>query len=284
MPSINEVTYSTPKQPRQLRLDTIARCNASCSSCHRFLTNRQGEMSLMLIDEILNDVRQWPEPLTEIVPVNYGEFSLRKDWIAILMAISQKLPHTQIVLPTNGSLLDDQKTILLSKIQTLRVVNFSVNAYFDETYKNFMGLPPENIAKVRRAVAQLRVLRPDITRWVSMVFDPAYSTDFERDAFIEYWRPYAYPQILPAASAGRPAKKPIYPVQLPCRSIFSDIVVGFDRKISSCCFDPAFSIDLGTYEGDLLTSWRNAKLEQLRRLHNERLRKEVAICRSCTFA
>ena len=240
-----EITYQTPKQPRQLRLDSTTFCNASCLSCHRFLSNRQGEMSQGLITQILQDVSKWPEPLTEIIPVNYGEFFMRKDWAWILMQIAYYLPYTQIVLPTNGSFMDDKLVANLAKVPTLKIINFSVNAYFDGTYEQFMKLPAETIPKIRKAIAQLRILRSDITLWVSMVFDPMYQSDLERDMFKAYWEGWAYPQILPAASAGRPNKKPLNLVELPCRSIFSDLVIGYDKKISSCCFDSNFSLDLG---------------------------------------
>ena len=284
MASITDIKYVTPYQPRQLRLDTIARCNAKCLSCHMCMTKRSGEMDKDLIKQLLRDVSTWNQPLTEIVPVNYGEFFLRKDWYEILVLIASILPYTQIVIPTNGSLMDMDKVMRLSKIPTLKIINFSVNAFFDETYKNFMGLPPENIGKIRRAVAQMRVLRPDVTAWTSMVCDPMYQTDLERDEFIKYWMVCSYPQILPAASAGRPNKSPQFPVKLPCRSIFSDIVVGYDGKISSCCFDADFTLDLGYYKGNLLKNWRGRKLNTLRRVHNEHERSKYDLCARCTFA
>ena len=283
MPSVKDIQYSTPSQPRQLRIDTVARCDATCLSCHRFLSKRdKGEMPIDLIDKLLSDVSRWR--LDEIIPVNYGEFFLRDDWYYILTMISQKLPSTQIVIPTNGSHLDTDAVTKLCHIPTVRIINFSVNAYFDETYENFTGLKAENITRIRKAIAQLKILRSDILCRVSMVFDPLYQTDLEKDLFINYWGGCAEPWILPAASAGRVGKKPIHPVKLPCRSIFSDIVVSYDGKISSCCFDSNFSLDLGFYDGDLLANWHGKELTQLRKLHNEGQREEIELCAKCSFA
>ena len=242
MPSIKDIKYSTPSQPRQLRIDSLTACNASCLSCHRSLSeSRRGEMTLGTMTEVIDDVSRWNTPLTEIIPVNYGEFFLKKNWYEILCLINTKLPATRIVIPTNGSMMDVETVNKVCRIPSVRIVNFSVNAYFDETYWQFTGLPPENIQKIRKAVALFRILRPDITLWVSMVFDPMYQTDLERDEFIKYWSGYAVLQILPPASAGRADHKPVYPVLLPCRSIFSDFVVGYDRKLSSCCWDSIWS-------------------------------------------
>ena len=115
-----DITYPTPTQPKQLRLDLTTKCNASCLSCHRFLAEgRVGGMNHALLDQILGDVTQWETPLLEIVPVNYGEFFLREDWYEILTKIASRLPRTHIVIPTNGSLLDESKVVQLSRIPTV---------------------------------------------------------------------------------------------------------------------------------------------------------------------
>lgn len=277
-----DITYETPAQPRQLRLDTETRCNATCLSCHRFLSNRKGEMSFELIGEILDDVSRWPEPLTEIIPVNYGEFFMRPDWLAILKVIAHKLPKTQIVIPTNGLLLDDAKIDALCTIPTVKLINFSINAFFEETYEAFMGCKAD-FERLEQSMKLIKVMRPDITLWASMVSDPEFSTDLERDKFIQRWNPFAHPQILPAASAGR-GKQIWNAVELPCRSIFSDMVIGFDRKISSCCFDAGFTLDLGYYDGDLLRNWWSKEMVSFREVHNEHRREEIALCKNCTFA
>ena len=278
-----EITYPTPSQPRQIRLDSIARCNASCLSCHRFLNKRSGEMSAELITQILDDVSRWETPLEEIIPVNYGEFFLRKDWPWILATIANKLPKTAIVIPTNGSLLDETAVKIVCQIPTVRIINFSVNAYFEDTYQAFTGLPPENIQQIRKAVCLLRILRPDIGVRVSYVFDPIFATDLERDLFKNYWVGFAEVWIIPAASADRPDKQVAMPVKIPCRSIFSDFVIGFDGKLSSCCFDSGFTLDLSEYSRDAKQDWHNAKITKLRELHNQHKRETIPICSRCTF-
>ena len=280
-----ETVYPIPPQPNQVRLDTTTRCNAKCLSCHRFLTERKGEMTQDMILDILNDIKRWQLPLLEIVPVNYGEFFLRDDWAWILDQIAMKLPHTRITIPTNGSLLDGEKVSTLCDIPNVKLVNFSVNAYFEETYKAFMKLSYSTIEKIQKAIELIRIRRRDIIVWVSMVFDPAYHSDLERDGFIKFWQDKAdkvWP--LPAASAGRPTQVVEIVRSAPCRSLFSDIVVSYDGRLSSCCFDANFTIDCGNYTGDLKSDWRNPKLENLRCAHNEHRRAEIDLCRRCSYA
>ena len=294
MPSYKDIKYETPPQPRQIRLDTVTFCNASCLSCHRLMSQRKGEMPMDMITKILKDISKWEKPLEEIVPVNYGEFFLREDWFEILTMIAQKLPYTTITLATNGSLIGDKEVINLCQIPTFKIINFSVNAYFDETYKEFMGLNPDTIQKIRKAIAQFRVLRPDIWTKVSMVFSPEYQTDLERDLFVNYWAgaglsPIDFPNrlrdiwVITDSSAGRRGHKPINPVKIPCRSIFSDFVIGYDGKLNSCCFDANFHLDLGYYE-NVIKDWHNDKITELRRKHNENKREKVDLCKVCTSA
>jgi len=242
-------------------------------------------MSLDLIDQILDDVSQWEQPLEEICPVNYGEFFMREEWFLILNKIAHKLPYTMITLASNGMLLDEKAVTLLCKIPTFKVINFSINAYYDETYTMFTGLPVENLERIKKAITLLKIMRPDIRRKVSMVFSPEYQTDLERDLFQNFWYQWAEPWVIPPASAGRKGGlKPHQPVLIPCRSIFSDFVVGYDGKLSSCCFDSQFSLPLGNYTGDIRADWNNEELAELRRAHNEGERNQYDICKVCTFA
>lgn len=280
-----EITYQTPEYPRQIRLDTVAACNAMCKSCHRFLSHRKGTMPIQMISQILDDVARWPTPLHEVIPVNYGEFFLRNNWYEILTMISRKLPKTQITVPTNGSLLDTEQVTLLCKIPTVKIVNFSVNAFFDETYEKFMALPPSNIQKIEKAAKLIRLERPDIVTWASMVFDPIYQSDYERDQFREHWKPLvSNVWVLSASSAMRPEKHNIIQHVIPCRSIFSDMVIGYDGKLSSCCWDAPFSLDLGYYSGDAHADWHNPKMEAFRKAHNEHKRNDIPLCAGCTSA
>lgn len=282
MPSTYDVRYEVPTYPRQVRLDSTCFCNAKCPSCHR--GDRRGEMPMSLLREIVNDISKWGNPLMEIVPVNYGEFFIRKDWYEILEEINMKLPYTNIVIPTNGSLLTPEMVGKLCRIPSVRIINFSVNAYFDESYRDFMGLDPSVIDNIRRYISNIKIIRPDILCRVSMVSDPEYQTDLEHDLFVQHWIGHAEPWLLQAASAGRPSKVPFKQLILPCRSIYFDIVIGCDRKISSCCFDADFSIDLGSYTGDVLANWKGKELTELRKTHDEHRRGEIDICSRCTFA
>ena len=280
----SDITEKLNPQPKQIRLDSTTSCNARCLSCHKFLSKRKGEMDLGFLDTILDDVSRWKTPLNEIVPVNYGEFFMRKDWRVILKSIESKLPDTMIVIPTNGGRLKPKDIDDLCRVRTLKIVNFSINAFYEDTYEAFTGLKKDNIDNIRNSIMTIRVQRPDILVVASLVFDPMYQTDNERDSFYYYWKQFCHVEIIAAASARRPDKKTCGTVGLPCRSIFSDVVIGYDGKLSTCCFDADFHLDLGSWSGNILKDWQNDKLTELRKLHNENKRDSIDLCRLCTSA
>lgn len=284
------LTYDTPQYPRQLRLDVTTACNARCLSCHKPKSKRVGVMTLDVAIDILKNVSKWPQPLTELIPVNHGEFFLygldpqgeHNDWAQLLMVTQMLLPNTQIVIPTNGAMVDDMVVGVLKDVQTLKIINFSVNAFFSDTYEQFTGLRACTMKQIQDSIISLRVMRPDLTIWISMVYDPVYQTEKEKELFIQHWGQYGIPQVIPASNCARHTQQ--IRTTLPCRSIFSDLVIGYDGKISSCCFDSDFSIDLGVYKGDVLEAWHNSKLEKLRKMHNDGRRQEIPLCRNCSFA
>lgn len=287
-PSATWVKYTLPPFPRQVRLDTVNACNATCIPCHlQCQIRRKGKLSNTLIEKVLDDIASWPQPLTELCPVNFGELFLRSDWYEILKLIEAKLPQTGIAFATNGSKLDDEAVAKLATVRTLRWLNFSINAYFRETYEAYTGLPVETIGKIRRAAELLRVARPDVVTNASMVYDPTLQTEKERDLFIEAWRPITrMVSINPAQYAGNPLRAPVIPVKTACRSIFDGLVVLHDGVVcSGCCWDSDGKLEVGKFpEQTLLEIWRGEKLQRLWEVHNSGRRPEIPLCRSCTFA
>ena len=282
----SDTKYQVPTFPRQIRLDSVNWCNAKCRWCHILQVDRpKAKMPLTKVEEIVSEIAQWPQPPQEFCGVNYGEFFIHDQWLDILKLVETKLPRTRIVLPTNGALLDWEKLRKLLTIKTLKLVNMSINAAFDESYEHIMGLPASNIQRLRNIAARIRQDRPDIAVWASMVHSSLWMTDCERDKFIEFWRDVAIPQINSATFCGN-GEKPWRVVKEPCRSLFSDMVIGADGKIGSCCYDAGLTHDLGQYpqDGTLLEIWNGLKFKALREAHNGGKRGDIPICSACTFA
>jgi len=287
--AIGYVKYELKDYPRQIRLDTINACNAKCQVCHINFQNHKvgGRMKLELLTKILNELKGWPKPPEEIVPVNFGEFFLLKNWPEILRLIGERLPQTRIALPTNGSLLDEDAVRELATIRTVKWLNFSINAFFKETYEQFTGLGSEVINRIKRAAELLHQLRPDITTCASMVFDTSFQSELERDLFIQFWQPLvSVVSINPAAYCNSPLKGPAIRVKTACRSVFDGMVIMADGKVvTGCCFDSDGILEIGDANTlPLLYIWRGQKLREFCELHNNGRREEIELCSKCSFA
>ena len=281
--------YDVPIQPRQLRLELTNNCNARCVFCHRAAMTRPiGYMSASLLRKCLADVRAFPHILEEIVPSNYGETFLHTQWFSLLQVIATQLPRTHLVIPTNGTLLTSDSIKQLSSIPTLWLMNFSVNAYFPDTYEFIHGLAAINIENIAARIGELRKLRPDVTVWVSMVHSPQLQTQLEMEEFKRKWSQVCNVQVNPAQYNNSTNKAPYRPVNIACRSLFSDMVVLWDGRVNSCCFDSDGQLTVGNVNATpLLDIWHSKEFTQLRklhRLHNSSGRASISLCRSCTFA
>ncbi|TET41294.1 MAG: radical SAM/SPASM domain-containing protein, partial [Dehalococcoidia bacterium] len=188
---------------------------------------------------------------------------------------------------TNGFFLSDEVVRKLASIKTLKWLNFSVNAFFKETYEAFTGLKAETIDKVKRANDRLKARKPDVTTCVSMVFDTTFQTEIERDIFVRFWEPLASTvSINPAAYCNSPLKSPTIPVKLACRSIFDGLTVLNDGTVvTGCCFDASGELIVGDFNNQTLTEiWRGEKLRQMCELHDKGRRGEIELCSRCSFA
>jgi len=237
-----------------------------------------------LLEKILDDASAWDSPLEEIVPVHYGEFFLHPRWYEVLKMIEQKLPQTKIVVPTNGSTLDPEVVSKLLDIKTLHILNISINALFAETYKELMGFEPDTQIKIKEAIKYLSVLRPDINIWVSMVYDPAFQTEKERDLFIKFWSAWATPQTH-STSFCQDYRKPLIEPTIPCRSIFQDFIILWNGIVTPCCWDSDGTLEMGDVNKDsILDIWHGEPMDRLRGFHNDGKRGDIPICSVCTFS
>lgn len=282
--------YPTPLQPKQVRLELSALCNAHCFPCHGHgqypMARPKGHMTFTLVEKCVQDIKKFPSVLSEIVPTGYGELFLHPQWVKIIEYIARELPRVRMVIPTNGTLLKDGVIETLCRIPTLKLIDLSVNAFLPETYRAFCKLPPDNLARIEEAAKKIRQLRPDITLWISAVHDATYQSPKEIELFTQHWSKYGIVQVNEASYARIPNKEPLIPVKLPCRSLFSDIVILWDGKVvTGCCFDAEGELFIGDITKDtILDLWHSKSYTKIRNLHLNNMRESLLLCRGCTFA
>ncbi|MDZ4263749.1 MAG: SPASM domain-containing protein [Pseudomonadota bacterium] len=287
----SQVQHQLPEYPRQVRIETASMCPMACPFCHAFgdfkpLTRAKGRMSKELYTAILDDIAAWPKPPEEIVPTNFGELAMNPHWEWMLHELSRKIPGSRIHLVTTGIWLNQTNLEKLALVPNLKYVNFSVNAFFGETWARVHGQPAKHMPAVVRAVHEFRDRRPDVEVNVSMVQDPDITTDLEKDLFLNYWAPFGPVTVSPASYAGNPKHQPDPPVSLSCRSIIDGLVISDQGVVGTgCCFDGSLELAIGKFpEESLLAIWKGEKLKGLVDLHNSGRRADIPLCRTCTFS
>ena len=294
LPTVKDVQHKFPFLPRQVRIDAARVCAARCLFCHRFgdfrpnAPTKQEFMELSFVEQILKDIASWPSPLPEIVPTNFTEWMNNPQWHDMGRMIGEYLPATPIVLPTTGVLLVQNEALKkLASISTLRWTNFSLNAYFKETWARTLRVSERLFPKVLALPEKFRALRPDVTINISMVYDPQLITEKERELFQNYWQSRGFRVSINNVSyAKNPKRVPEPPVVISCRSIFDGLVVFLNGQVGTgCCFSGENELPVGRFpEQKLLEIWRGDQLRALGNLHNTGRRAELEICKTCSFA
>lgn len=292
-PSFADVHYTFPEYPRQVRIESAFSCPMACVVCHAWGSFKTPERpktfaSMEFIESILQDIASWEKPLHEIVPVDFSEWPAYPKWYEMGQMIDRYIPDTMMSLPTTGiSFSDEENLKKLASIKTLKWLNFSINAYFEETWERFHRRPRRLMARILELPERFRDLRPDVTINISMVYDPLITSVLEAELFEAHWKAKDFRVGINTASyVKNPKRKPEVPLTIACRSIFDGLVVFADGKVGTgCCFDSNAELTVGGFpKGKLLDIWKGAELKALGELHNSGKRTELDLCRNCTFS
>lgn len=293
IPLYVQVQHSLPEVPRQVRIETSSWCSMSCKWCHfhgdfKPQTRKKGRMTPDLFNAILDDIASWPSGPEEIVPTNFGEIFMNKDWEWMLQQIATRLPKVRIHIVTTGTLLTPEALERLALVPTLKYVNFSINAFFGETWERIHGVPAKHMLRAVQVVHDFRDRRPDVEVNVSMVHDPELTTEMEKDIFRGYWSRFGSTTVSTVSFAGNPKRVPRVPVTLSCRSVVDGLVIFDNGDVTcGCCFngDNDEQLCIGHFPDEsLMDIWKGEKLKKIVDLHNSGRRAELDLCRTCSFA
>jgi len=138
-----KVLYNTKNvihnPPSILNMGIISRCNLSCKMCPKHSSFSKKDINKPVMDEILvekiiDQLRDFSPKLKQIEFQDYGEPFLYKDIFLIANRIANILPDCIIHMNTNGNLLNEEliDKIINSKIHSIA---FSLDAGKESTYK-----------------------------------------------------------------------------------------------------------------------------------------------------
>jgi uncharacterized Fe-S cluster-containing radical SAM superfamily enzyme len=261
-----------------LQIETTNHCNGKCVFCPvPTMKRKRGFMDVDLFKKIINDAVEM-QPQDVLLFLN-GEPFIDPHLFDRIAFVNEKLPHSRVVLYSNGNLLTAEKARELAKLR-VGAVNFSVNAVTEEGRQAIMGLPLEEAVE---NILRYRMLDPTVNIAASLVMDPAYVAGYESEEFKQFFTERGIiPRLfLPGNWAGK--LRPTYQTRQVCCRPTSHMAVLWDGRVALCCFDVEGEVILGDLNNETIKGvWNGERFSHYRTKNAAGERKDLELCGTCT--
>jgi radical SAM protein with 4Fe4S-binding SPASM domain len=286
--------------PMVLFVDPSSACNFKCKFCPngdvkliRTTGRWQGPMDIDVYRKIIDDLKEFDEPLKVLRLYKEGEPFLNKNfaemiWYAKKAGIAQSIDTT-----TNGYLLEPEriKPVLDAGIDR---INISVDGLSDEQFLEFTGVKVK-FDKFIENIRNMYEMKGSCEICIKIAGD-FLSTD-DKNKFYQVFGNYAdrifienvapcWPEFDVQDRLGVKMDKGIYDQPLSevntCPYIFYSMSVNSDGTVSLCFLDWARKLLIGDIRKESLKDiWNGNTLFQHRYEHLQGKRKENPICAAC---
>lgn len=273
--------------PERLTIELTNDCNLACVMCPRLdMSKNLGYMDIGLYKKIIDEAKAHT-PVT-LVPFFRGESLLHPDFFEMIdMAKNAGLKPIQ--LTTNAMLLTEELSKKLIEAE-IDFISFSVDVLGEEAYKRVrLGgdyqLVMGNIDTFLETRKALGKTLPEVQ--VSTV-ETKENTE-SLDEFIDYWqgkvdRMRVYPEHSTDGSFGslKGYELPTFDRRLPCRKVFTDMVVYWNGDVAVCNHDWGRKEFIGNVaENTIAEIWNGEKYKEIRTRHMDGTLDSDPTCAHC---
>ena len=279
--------YFPPKIPSAVFIEVTNRCAYACKMCPReTMTRDLGDMSPFVFEKIIGQMVD-----AGIMRANlylYGEPMLNKNILSMIVYAKEKGRH--LLLETTGYSLKSMSSQLLIE-SGLDEIYFSVHGPTRETYKAAHGIDGfervvGNIQEFIRIKEELGLYTPRITVQSALM---ETNKDVYRDIMDVFGNDVHYSltncTYNPHVNLhDLRVNKTEYSRKIPCTEVYNQLVVSWDGKITACCNDMNFSLELGNiYDTTLKDAFNSGNMLVLRSmLDNGKIIPKI--CQGCVDA
>ena len=274
-----------------LQFETNTVCNASCAICEHRTMKRRG---FMPTSKIIDLIYHFGHKVEDIHPFGMQEPLLEPRLSMILANIKQMNPKVNTICFTNMSVYPEKQLREIIEWSTLDQLPVSFYAPNPEVYSQLQ--PPLNYEQTKQNILRLMELKRELGTTkpkVELMMLQCMLTYDKIQMFRDEWEgkvdalsavhydgwcgkhPYSY-QIEQALwnSAGAD-------VRPPCPRLWNAMYVHYDGTVVPCCLDAHDEEPLGNIFKDWNLFYDNPRLNELRRLHEQRRFSEIPLCRDC---
>ena len=315
--------YSAPKVPLEDRvpletplsahIDVCSVCNFKCSFCFQADNKamkeanlKRGMMPLELFKKIVDDLKEFPEPVKKVKIGNHGEPTLHPDLAEMIAYVKQAGVADVVELFTNGSKLEPKLNSAMAEAGLDRI-NISLEGLSSERYQQVAGVPVD-MEEMIEYIAHLYQVRGDCKIYIKIAdqtsaFDQEDTRLFilsqeERDYFydtfgnicdeiyiekvVPQWAETQLEKQNKVDDTGMYGQK-IKQYKEICPFTFMYLHFNWDGTTSPCTLDWPKKVNIGNVkEESAYEIWNGDSLRQLRIAMTRGERDKINFCNHCS--
>lgn len=258
-----------PDFPLHLELEVTNYCNLKCKMCHfSHYSHGKGGRVNTPIENIKKIFDQCAGRLPALL-IGTGAESLLHPKIKTIIKMAHEAEIMDIILSTNGVLLDDSLIELLIDLQIARIT-ISIDASTPETYKKIRGGDLRQVEKNIMSLAKKKKERQSQLPYLRVTFVRQEDNEHEVDAFTEKWLGVAdrvdVQDLIELQGDNDETQITNDMIARTCSHPFQRLSVGHDGQVSPCCtFYNKFLVLGNINESSLDELWHGDKIKRLRK-------------------
>ncbi len=279
--------------PQRIAVELTNKCNLACTFCHRVeIDMKLGNMSTDLYKKIIDEMSE--RTPVAMVPFFRGESLLHPKFIDFIRYAKEK-GIAPIQMTSNGFLLDEKMSYEIIE-SGIDFISFSMDTLDEEKYNTSrvhgdLKRSMNNVIRFTEICEEYKKKGEKVPEiQVSSV-----DTDDYRDGqeeFISFWREHAdFVRIyeehdIDGRFRNREHIKEADTIikRLPCRRLYTDMVINWDGSISLCCYDWAETHNLGNVQNDsIMKIWNADEMQKLRKMHENNCITSDYLCYQCEY-
>lgn len=263
-------------QPKEVSLETFARCNAACTFCPYPTLDRIGtKLPDDLLWRLVDEMSGWKIPF-DFCPFKVNEPLLDKRLMALLERVESDT-IADIRLFSNGQALTESWVEQINQLDRLKVLWVSLNSHEPDEYRTLMGLDFEKTARNLDFLHKSGFIHP-VT--ISRV---GHSAEFQEYVHSR-WPNFNIVQIKKDGWLGFTEPAITEVPNTPCVRWF-ELSIAANGVVSHCCMDGQLEYPIGDLNKQTMLEvynapfWRERREKMVSRLELD----ERSPCSRCSY-
>jgi pyruvate-formate lyase-activating enzyme len=275
-----------PQYPKNVQIEITNACNYECIMCYRHsMENKIGFMDFTTFTKIIDDCVE--SGVKSVKPQFRGESLIHPKVSEMIKYAKDKGLHVHIT--TNAELLSEKIAEKIIKSGLDHII-ISFHGFDREQYEKIHG--KDSFEKTLDNIKKFAMTREKLGSKTPKISLQATIMDLNYKSISNIFEMFkGYTDEFRVSNCGYHPETMIYDGRLykhntrrtiPCLSPLTNLSISWDGKVTLCCVDSNFSLDIGTIDEGIVNLFNSEKLNYLRKLHLQGKFEKISICSYCT--